>query len=224
VVSLDVLESESASRLACSFHYLCARGARRFLRAGLERCDLEQVAAVGLIKASRRYDIGKRTPFEAYAWLMILGELMHYVRDHERAVRVPRRTLALERDVTAAREALVSRNGREPSDAEIGAELGILGITVAEARRARAALRPLAFDDVPPLALATDESLEPEDRVLIGRAFGALGTLERRVIAGIYFVGLTQLQLAAALQLTPKRISRIHLSALANMRRVWTNA
>jgi DNA-directed RNA polymerase specialized sigma subunit len=77
---------------------------------------------------------------------------------------------------------------------------------------------------VPPLALAADESLEPEDRVLIRRAFGMLGTLERRVIAGIYFVGLTQLQLAAALQLTPKRISRIHLRALANMRRAWSSA
>jgi RNA polymerase sigma-B factor len=223
VVSLDVLEKESANRLASSFHYLCARGARRFLRAGLERCDLEQVAAVGLIKASRRYDSGKRTPFEAYAWLMILGELMHYVRDHERAVRVPRRTLALERDVAATRDALACRNGREPSDAEIGAELGILAITVADARRARAALRPLAFDDVPQFALAANESLEAEDRVLIRRAFGTLGTLERRVIAGIYCVGLTQLQLAAALQLTPKRISRIHLSALAHMRRAWSN-
>jgi RNA polymerase sigma-B factor len=214
VVSVDV----------SSFHYLCARGARKFLRAGLERCDLEQVAAVGLIKASRRYDIAKRTPFEAYAWLMILGELMHYVRDHERAVRVPRRALALERKVVGARELLASRNGREPSDAEIGAELGILATTVAEVRRARAALRPLAFDDVPPLAFAADDSLEAEDRVLIRRAFGMLGTLERRVIAGIYFVGLTQLQLAAALQLTPKRISRIHLRALANMRRAWSNA
>ena len=214
--------SETANRLVGSFHYLCARGARKFLRTGLERADLEQVAAIGLIKASRRYDVEKCTPFEAYAWLTIVGELTHYVRDHERIVRVPRRTLALERDVAASRERLVARLGREPRDAEIGEDLGVLARSIADARHARVARRPIALEDVPPIALAADDALAPEDRVLIAHAFAMLGLLERRVIAGIYLVGLTQSQMAASFGISPKRLSRLHLGALARMRSSWS--
>ena len=56
------------------------------MRRGLDRADLEQVAAIGLIKAVDRYDCAQAAPFEAYAWLLVLGELMHYVRDSERFV------------------------------------------------------------------------------------------------------------------------------------------
>ena len=73
--------SRSTDGLVASFHHLCKRGAHKFWRSGLERNDLEQVAAIGLIKAARRYDPTMPTPFEAYAWLMIVGELMHHVRD-----------------------------------------------------------------------------------------------------------------------------------------------
>ncbi len=75
--------------------YLCSRGARKFKRAHNDRADLEQVAAVGLIKAATNYRADMQTPFQAYAWIMIVGELMHYVRDHERMVRAPRALVAL---------------------------------------------------------------------------------------------------------------------------------
>ena len=46
--------------------YLCRRGARKFYRGSVDRCDLEQVAAIGLIKACDRYDPSVATPFEAH--------------------------------------------------------------------------------------------------------------------------------------------------------------
>lgn len=68
-------------RLVAKYWYLCRRAARRFKRCGLERADLEQVGAIGLIKAVDRYRSPHRAPFEAFASLLVLGELMHYVRD-----------------------------------------------------------------------------------------------------------------------------------------------
>ena len=67
-----------------------ARRARRFHRAHVDRRDLEQVAVIGLIKACDRYRAFGSSSFERYAWRMILGELMHHVRDTEAVVRVPR--------------------------------------------------------------------------------------------------------------------------------------
>ena len=54
-------------------------------RTGHPREDLEQLAAIGLIKASRRYDIHRpgRSPnhFIAYARPFVNGEITHYLRD-----------------------------------------------------------------------------------------------------------------------------------------------
>jgi RNA polymerase sigma factor (sigma-70 family) len=68
-------------RLVAKYWYLCRRAAQRFRRCGLERVDLEQVGAIGLIKAVDRYRSLHGAPFEAFASLLVRGELMHYVRD-----------------------------------------------------------------------------------------------------------------------------------------------
>lgn len=74
-------------QMILSYHYLCKRGARKFLRSDVERGDLEQVAAIALIKACDRYDGSLPTPFEAYAWISIVGELMNHLRARKRATQ-----------------------------------------------------------------------------------------------------------------------------------------
>jgi RNA polymerase sigma-B factor len=212
-----------ADGLVAAHHYLCRRGARKFLRTGLERCDLEQVAAIGLIKASRRFDDSGQTPFEAYAWMSIVGELMHYVRDYERVVRVPRRLRALEPHITRAHERCASRLGREPSDAEVADEMGVLETTLAEARRARAAAAPLTLDDPGARALVSESGIAPEDRMLVEAALARLGGIERRVIVGVYLLGLTQLEIAQSLGVSARRVSRIRHAALARMLTLWVS-
>jgi RNA polymerase sigma-B factor len=211
----------AADRLVTAHQHLCRRGARKFWRSGLERCDLEQVAAVGLIKASRRYDPAASTPFEAYAWMTIVGELMHYVRDHERAVRVPRRLKALEPHFNRALEVCGARLGHEPSDAELAAEMGILEHTVAEIRRVRVAAAMLPLDDPGARAIACDPSIAIEDRMLVDAAFARLSLLERRIVVGVYVLGLTQLELGRTLGLSSRRVSRVRHAALARMQRAW---
>lgn len=77
---------EGRDRLLGAYRYLQVRAARKFYRSGLDRADSEQIAAIGLIKACDRYDPALKTPFEAFAWLFIVGELMHYVGDGQRIV------------------------------------------------------------------------------------------------------------------------------------------
>lgn len=208
----------STDGLVASFHHLCKRGAHKFWRSGLERNDLEQVAAIGLIKAARRYDPTMPTPFEAYAWLMIVGELMHHVRDSERAVRIPRRLLGLERAFARAHEALLVTLGREPSDTEMAEALGVLEPVIAELHHARNLTAPLRIDECGADRIALGTPLDFADRILIDDAFAALSQNERYTIVGIYLLGLTQLEIGRRLELSAKRVSRLHQAALRRMR------
>ena len=111
--------AENRSRLVYAHAYLCVRAARKFKRPGLESCDLEQVATVGLLKACDRYQVEIGTPFEAYAWLFVIGELMHYVRDWERPIRPPRKLRALELKMRRASATLAGTLGRKPTGCEL---------------------------------------------------------------------------------------------------------
>ncbi|HKU81546.1 MAG TPA: sigma-70 family RNA polymerase sigma factor, partial [Candidatus Tumulicola sp.] len=110
---------EDRDAVVQEYRYLCRRAARRFVRDGIDRGDLEQVGAIGLIKAVDRYDASATTPFEAYAWLLVLGELMHYVRDGERLLRAPRRLRDLERRWRAAERYLWATLGRVPREDDV---------------------------------------------------------------------------------------------------------
>ena len=213
--------SPATDHLVAAYHYLCRRGARKFLRSGLERSDLEQVAAIGLIKASRRYNEATRTPFEAYAWLMIVGELMHHVRDFERPIRLPRALQTLEQRYTRAHDALLGRFGREPSDDELAIELGVLVTAVRELRRTRETALTASLDAIDTRAAVAPAAADVEDRLLVDAAFRSLNIDERRIIAGVYILGLTQLEVGRRLGISPKRVSRAHHGALARMKHAW---
>jgi DNA-directed RNA polymerase specialized sigma subunit len=64
-------------------------------RTGHPKEDLEQLAAIGLIKASRRYNTQHpgRSPnhFIAYARPFVNGEITHYLRDKGFLISVPGR-------------------------------------------------------------------------------------------------------------------------------------
>jgi len=217
------LFSNSPNDLVVRFGYLCRRAARKFLRAGLERCDLEQVAAIGLIKASRRYDPKTLTPFEAYAWLMIVGELMHFVRDHERPIRVPRKLRTLERRYLCAHDTLVHRFGREPNDDELATELGVFRSTIVEMRAARATTTLAPIAEAEAVVHRDAGGIDVEDRMLVDTTFKALGETEQRIIVGVYLLGLSQHEMSRRLGISPKRVSRAHHAALGRMQRAWAS-
>jgi RNA polymerase sigma-B factor len=205
--------------------YLCVRGARKFRRAESDPADLEQVAAIGLIKATDSYCAERTTPFEAYAWLLVVGELMHYVRDHERPIRVPRRLRALERQYVTVWESVAAQQQAEPTPSQLAQALGV-GID--EIEQLQAMRRGNRYD------LGSSESRHPspcewlpapgcglslEERLTVLIAVDELSARERTVVLGTFGAGLSQSEIAATLRLSQSQISKILSRALGKLQR-----
>lgn len=209
----------SRDDLVSRHRYLCARAAKRFIRPGLDRADLEQVAAIGLIKAADRFDPECRTPFAAYAWLLIVGELMHYVRDCERLVRAPRRMRQLDRRWIVAEHEIWMRDGREPSYAEIVSMIGATTTECRELRQYRAANHVVPFDSLKPLdQQALAYTIETElDRIAMESIFAGFSPLERVILREIYQRDTPISVLAVKLGYSRRHLARLHRRALRRL-------
>ncbi len=232
MISLDVAldfwlserSVENRDRLICTYSYLCVRGARKFLRPGLERNDLEQVASIGLLKACERYDPAFKTPFEAYAWLYIVGELMHHVRDSERLVRPPRKLRSLERQWLSRHDELTLSLGRSPSDEELAHVMSVEVQTIAELRqcRSRAVADSLDASSVDFDYSAGVNDIEAlVDRLVIEEALSILSDIEKAIVLGVYTRGFSQLEIARRLGYSQRHVSRLHRNALKKMSPLW---
>ncbi|HVA34437.1 MAG TPA: sigma-70 family RNA polymerase sigma factor [Candidatus Baltobacteraceae bacterium] len=215
-----MIQKRCREELICEHRYLCRRAARRFIRPGLDRADLEQVAAIGLIKAADRYDRSQATPFEAYAWLLILGELMHHVRDSERLLRAPRRVRDLERRWNAAERDLSALLGREPHDCEVARFVNATPAEQREIREYRASSYVLSFDSSEGweqrASVGTFE--EVTNRLTVERALSTLPPLEQRIVRSIHLEGVSVVELAKRLGYSRRHVTRLHRDAMQRLK------
>jgi len=190
------------------------------MRRGLDRADLEQVGAIGLIKAADRYDVLQSAPFEAYAWLLIVGELMHYVRDSERLLRASRRARDLERRWAAAERELWTVLGREPREHDVALRIRATPAEVREIRAYRASSRVVSLE----LARDAERGIAPYgiddvlDRLTVEKILERLSPLQRQIVASIHIDGVTVVELAARLGYSRRHVTRLHRRAIERLR------
>jgi RNA polymerase sigma-B factor len=203
--------------IAAYFH-LCSRAARKFRRRGTEQIDLEQVAAIGLIKATDAFRPERSTPFEAYAWIVIVGELMHYVRDHERPVRIPRALRALDRRYLRAWEDLAARRHAEPTARELASELAVDRRVIDQLQAlASGPFRPGAETGLDNVASALPD-VAIEDRLALMTAVDALSQRERTVVLATFGAGLSQAEIGVLLHLSQGQVSKLLSRAIGKLK------
>ena len=127
------------------FMPLARQLARRY-RDGYELEDLEQVLAIGLVKAIGRFDPDRGLAFSTFAFPTIMGGLRHHLRDHGWSVRVPRDLQELYVRVERATGDLVTEFGRAPTAAELADRVGSSVEQVLETRQATTARRADSLD------------------------------------------------------------------------------
>jgi RNA polymerase sigma-B factor len=211
--------AETRERLIESHLPLVKALARRYAGPHAELDDLVQVGAVGLIKASDRFDPARGVAFATFATPTIEGEIRHHLRDRGSGMRIPRQLQRLSRRIHSRQAELAVSLGRSPTIAEIAAALDTDEDEVEKAlaaERARDAV-PLAPEDEAPAA-AEEPAADSDDRLMLASTMRTLDDRERRIVYLRFHADKTERQIARELGISQAHVSRLLNGALVKLR------
>jgi RNA polymerase sigma-B factor len=227
---LDKRDPVDREMLIERFLPLARQLARRYQRPDEPFDDLFQVACLGLINAIERFDLDRGVAFSSYALPTIVGEIKRYFRDRTWSVRVPRDLQELALKVGRTVSDLTVRLHREPTVAEIVAQVGASEEEVLEALEAYGAHKATSLEephgsddeggdtlgDV--LGAEEDGFACAEDRATIAGLMRAITPREREVLLLRFSEDLTQAEIGEYVGLSQMQVSRIIRQALARLR------
>lgn len=188
--------------------------------------DLEQVAAIGLLKAIDRFDPGRGLAFSSFAFPTVVGELKRHLRDKGWSVRPPRAVQELSARLEKLSRDLSARLGRSATVAELAEAAGCTTEDVLEAHQAVTARRAASLDqpqheddEAGTLGdrIATEDAgfAGAEDAVLLEELMHVLPDRDRTVVALRFRDDLLQSEIAELVGVSQMQVSRILRSAIA---------
>src|SRR3954447_24295124 len=124
---------------------LGARLAGHYRQSSQPGDELNQVAALGLLKAIDRYQPERGIGFLSFAFPTVLGELRRHFRDHTWGVHVPRHLQELRLSINLATESMTQRLRRAPTAGELADHLGAPVDDVTEAMVAARGYAPASL-------------------------------------------------------------------------------
>jgi RNA polymerase sigma-B factor len=218
----------SARELLVQRHLPLVRSlARRFAGRGESLEDLEQVGAIGLIKAIDRFEMSREVALTSYATPNVVGEIKRHFRDRGSAIRIPRNLKELSAKLGKAMERLTALHGRSPTIAELAAELDTSPEQVLEALEAGSARSTVSLsaggdgDDLDPMEIVGEEDEaydRVEDRASLEPAIGTLPEREREILRMRFEEGLTQSQIADKVGVSQMHVSRLIRKSIDQLR------
>jgi len=191
--------------------------------------DLEQVAALGLVKAIDRYDPAFGVPLRTYAIPTMFGEVRRYLRDHAWSLRVPRPLQERVLEITKATERLSATAGRSPTAQELADELDcsleevLEGLQAGTAYTAASLESSAGSNDEPDRTLADlvgyeDERFHRAEQVAALRSLRDVLDDRDRLVLHLRFVeDLTQTEIARRVGVSQMQVSRLIRRALGRL-------
>jgi RNA polymerase sigma-B factor len=203
--------------------------ARRFASGGEPLEDLEQVAALALVKAVDGFDAERGTAFSSYAVPSIAGAIKRHFRDHGWSVRVPRELQERAMRVNQLEKELSGALGEAPTLTELAEATALGAEDVLEARVAYRALHASSLDaptlDADGESPALIETMGGDDdgystvldRSALDSLLGRLDERDRAIIELYFREELTQSEIGERLGYSQMHISRLLRRAVGEL-------
>lgn len=188
----------------------------------IELEDLEQMGIIGLIEAAKNFDPGRGVAFETFARPRIRGAILDGLR---RQSDLPRSAITGLRQHSQAQQKLAQDLGRDPSQAELAAELGLSIDTFHKERTHQHQLQLVSAEEVATELEAVHsehasdnpeqvvETLQIQERV--AALIAELPERDQLILALYYVEELNLKEIGAIIGVSESRVSQI-LSANAN--------
>jgi RNA polymerase sigma-B factor len=203
--------------------------ARRFASGGEPLEDLEQVAALALVKAVDGFDAERGTAFSSYAVPSIAGAIKRHFRDHGWSVRVPRELQERAMRVNQLEKELSGALGEAPTLTELAEATALGAEDVLEARVAYRALHASSLDaptlDADGESPALIETMGGDDdgystvldRSALDSLLDELDERDRAIIELYFREELTQSEIGERLGYSQMHISRLLRRAVGEL-------
>jgi RNA polymerase sigma factor FliA len=191
--------------------------------------DLVSIGVLGLMDAASRYRAETGVPFDAFARRRVQGAMLDALRQLDWA---PRSLRKRSRELEAALGRLRHELGREPSEQEIAAAIGL---TLAGYGRALEQLRTLELGAVRSIENASGEGglldlcFDPDEgpelrlqrtelREQLVQAIQQLPPRERQILAMYYQQEMTLAEIGAVIGVGESRVSQLRSLAISRLR------
>jgi len=224
------LRNELVVRYAHLVHTHAARLSRK-LPAQISYDEICSAAFDGLIEAVEAYDPEKKAKFETFCQQRIRGAVMDWLRSLDPQSRTVR---TFEKRRLHVREMLDAESGREPTDAEVAARMGVTVARYDQLCRLSQLGKEVHFSAMEPSHdestrgpsrvweigddRRTDPALRVSREMLADHITRGLTREERLVLVLYYYEELTMAEIGLVLNLSESRVSQIHKDILQRLR------
>lgn len=221
-------DTEARERLILGNLRLVLSVMRRFSPKNDTPDDLFQVGCIGLMKAIDNFNPAFEVKFSTYAVPMIIGEIRRFQRDNN-SLRISRSIRDLAYKALQIKEAVMTREHREPSTDEIAKALDCDPKLVEEA--VEAIVEPISLydsvygdgeDRVYVIDQLSDDTQSDDiliESIALKEALKKLNEREKSIIGRRYYKGRTQMEIAEEIGISQAQVSRIEKQAIDKLRK-----
>jgi RNA polymerase sporulation-specific sigma factor len=191
---------------------------------GVDKEDLFQAGALGVMKAYKNYQENGNTKFSTYAYEFIFGEMYNLV-NLKKQIKISKEYLKLYKEIEKTRYSLAQKLNKIPTNEEVALflekDIDLINQVIEASSYVMSLDKQTESDRSIYETIPNKENISIDDRIAINEGIESLNESEKQIIKYHYFKDLTQNEIADKLNMTQVMVSRYLKKGINNLRKYY---